>query len=163
MEKELSELYPDHIRTLKDRHDRILAETGFDHVVIFGGSERTVFLDDYPYPFKVNPHFKAWVPVLSNPNCFLVYTPGQKPLLIYFRPVDYWHKPAGQPQGYWVEQFDIRMTGTLEDARVSPSGGWANRPDRRSRWRGGKLGLRGGESQRAPGSDSLRPGLEDGL
>ena len=118
MEKELSELYPDHIRTLKDRHDRILAETGFDHVVIFGGSERTVFLDDYPYPFKVNPHFKAWVPVLSNPNCFLVYTPGQKPLLIYFRPVDYWHKPAGQPQGYWVEQFDIRMTGTLEDARV---------------------------------------------
>ena len=32
-----------------------------------------------PYPFKVNPHFKMWVPVLDNPNCFVIYTPGVKP------------------------------------------------------------------------------------
>ena len=31
------------------------------------------FLDDQDYPFKVNPHFKAWVPVVDNPRCVLVY------------------------------------------------------------------------------------------
>ncbi|MEO8219072.1 MAG: Xaa-Pro dipeptidase, partial [Acidobacteriota bacterium] len=124
MDTTLAALYPDHIRTVESRHDRVLTETGFDHAVIFGGSERTVFLDDYPYPFKVNPHFKAWVPVLTNPNCFVSYTPGKKPVLIYFRPVDYWHKPAGEPEGYWVEHFDIRMIGSLDEARQHlPTGG----------------------------------------
>ncbi|MCP0833626.1 hypothetical protein KU710_24310, partial [Salmonella enterica subsp. enterica serovar Give] len=31
-----------------------------------------VFLDDHPYPFKVNPQFKAWVPVTQVPNCWLL-------------------------------------------------------------------------------------------
>ena len=113
----ISQLYPAHLATLKKRHDRALAESGYDHLIIFGGTTRMTFLDDNPYPFKPNPHFKAWVPVLDNPNCFVVYTPGQKPKLIYFQPVDYWYKPAATPSGYWVDQFDIRIIGTPQDAR----------------------------------------------
>lgn len=120
----LAELYPDHIRTLKERHDRALAESGYDHLIIFGGTTRMAFLDDMPYPFKANPHFKAWVPVIDNPNCFIVYTPAEKPRLIYFQPVDYWYKPAETPSGYWVEHFEIRVIVTPEDARkYQPSSG----------------------------------------
>lgn len=103
--------------TLRERHDRALAEHGFDHLVIFAGAQQYMFLDDMPYPFKVNPHFKAWVPVVDNPHCFLVYTPGRKPRLVFHQPVDYWHKVADRPAGYWVDSFDIALIATPEEAQ----------------------------------------------
>ena len=117
MTDKLAQLYPDHIATLIGRHDRALADEGFDHLLIFAGSQRMIFLDDMAYPFKVNPHFKAWVPVVDNPHCFLVYTPGAKPRLVFHQPVDYWHKPAETPSGFWTEQFDISMIATPEEAK----------------------------------------------
>ncbi len=99
MTDQIASLYADHIRTVRERWDRALAETGFDHAVVAAGSLREAFLDDHTYPFIVNPQFKAWVPVVDNPNCWIVYTPGQKPLLVYWQPVDYWYKPAETPSG----------------------------------------------------------------
>jgi len=84
---------------------------------IFGGEIHIQFLDDTYYPFKVNPHFKSWVPVVDNPHCFIVYTPGKTPMLVYYQPVDYWYKPASAPSGYWVDQFDVRVIGTSEAAK----------------------------------------------
>jgi Xaa-Pro dipeptidase len=117
MQEKLATLYPIHVATLEERWDKALGESGFDRVAIFAGSQHMIFLDDMPYPFKVNPHFKAWVPVLDNPNCLLLYTPGQRPLLAWYQPVDYWHKPAENPTGYWVDQFDIRTLPQLADAK----------------------------------------------
>ena len=117
MSDTLSSLYADHIATQKSRTDLALAEAKFDHLVIHAGSPRLQFLDDMYYPFKVNPHFKLWVPVIDNPHCWLVYTPGQKPKLIYWQPVDYWHKVADTPNGFWVDQFDIVMIATPDDAK----------------------------------------------
>ena len=61
------------------RADRSLAATGFDALVIHAGCPPTQFLDDQAYPYKVNPHFKAWVPIIDNPHCLLVYRPGMRP------------------------------------------------------------------------------------
>jgi len=116
MTDRLAQLYPDHIAEIKARHDRVLAETDYDHVLIFAGAEHIVFLDDMPYPFKANPHFKSWVPVLKNPNCFVLYG-GDRPILGYFQPVDYWHKPAEDPTGFWVDHFDIRSLATPADMK----------------------------------------------
>jgi Xaa-Pro dipeptidase len=124
MADKLEQLYSDHLRVVKERHDRALAEAGYDHVVIYAGEQRYMFLDDMPYPFKVNPHFKAWVPVIDNPHCFVVYTPGEKPRLVYWQPVDYWHKPAETPTGFWTSHFDIRIIAAPEDAKQHfPAGG----------------------------------------
>lgn len=114
--QKLAALYPAHLDYVRTSYDEALAATGFDSVVVHGGAEHMIFLDDMPYPFKVAAHFKWWVPVLNNPHCYVVYTPGQKPVLVYYQPVDYWYKPAGDPTGYWVEQFDIRMIANPEDA-----------------------------------------------
>ncbi len=92
MNDRFAALYPAHLQTVKERHDKALAEAGFDHIIIFGGEIHIQFLDDSFYPFKVNPHFKAWVPIVDNPHCFIVYTPGKTPLLVYYQPVDYWYK-----------------------------------------------------------------------
>jgi Xaa-Pro dipeptidase len=104
-------LYAGHLQTLMARTDRSLAATGFDALVIHAGIPPVQFLDDQDYPFKVNPHFKAWVPITDNPRCVLVYAPGRTPKVLFHRPDDFWHKPAQPPREAWstsVELISIR-------------------------------------------------------
>lgn len=111
----LTDLYPAHIATVKSRHDKALERAGTSHAVIFSGAPRGVFLDDYNYPFKPNPHFVSWLPLTNTPFCYLVYTPGEKPVLIYYQEKDYWHVSPAKPEGYWPNQFDIRIVHSLDD------------------------------------------------
>ena len=114
-ERELAALYPEHIQTLMARHDAALVRAGASHAVIFSGAPLPVFLDDYDYPFKANPHFVSWLPLVRHPFCYIVYTPGHRPKLIYFQEKDYWHVMPSDPDGFWTSQFDIDTVHTLED------------------------------------------------
>ncbi|MEQ8207563.1 MAG: Xaa-Pro dipeptidase [Woeseia sp.] len=107
--------YAGHVQELKRRHDLALDVSGGSHAVIFSGAPKLRFLDDYTYPFAVNPHFASWLPLAATPYCYLVYTPGEKPVLIYYQEKDYWHTPPAAPQGYWTEHFDIRIVHDLDD------------------------------------------------
>jgi len=121
----IAELYPAHLDVVKQRAANALTQGGFDRLVVFSGAPFIQFLDDSPYPFKTNPHFKAWLPLTENPFCFLVYTPGDKPVLVYYQPSDYWHKTPDAPDGYWVEHFDVRLVTETADAKahLQPNGG----------------------------------------
>src|ERR1700692_2963808 len=105
----LDQLYVDHLRTVAQRTDRSLAAAGFDALVVQAGVPPTQFLDDQDYPFKVNPHFKAWVPIVDNPRCLLVYRPGAKPKVLFHQPIDYWHKPPELPREPWTEAVDLTV------------------------------------------------------
>ncbi|HAP80693.1 MAG TPA: Xaa-Pro dipeptidase, partial [Enterobacteriaceae bacterium] len=48
---------------LQERTREVLSRFQLDALLIHSGELFNVFLDDHPYPFKVNPQFKAWVPV----------------------------------------------------------------------------------------------------
>jgi Xaa-Pro dipeptidase len=123
MDDALATLYSAHVTIFKLRHDFALESAKFEHAVIFSGGLHYQFLDDMSYPFKTNPHFKTWVPVTDNPNCFLIYTPGAKPKLLYWQPVDYWHKVASTPSDPWVEKFEIVMIANPDEAKKHmPSG-----------------------------------------
>lgn len=127
-------LYASHLKMVKARTDKALAATGFDHLVIFSGSERLRLFDDAPYPFTANPQFKAWLPLTAHPDCFLVYTPGSTPRLAYYQPDDYWYAPPEAPTGYWPAHFDVhifkeasRGLGVLPEAgRIAVLGEFAN-------------------------------------
>lgn len=112
---ELGQLYPAHVQAIKARHDHALEKAGGSHAVIFSGAPRLVFLDDYHYPFKANPHFIGWLPLTSTPYCYLIHTPGELPILVYYQEKDYWHTPPADPQGYWTEHFDIRVVHSVDD------------------------------------------------
>jgi len=112
---DLGILYPEHIQKLIVRHTHALENSGGAHAVIFSGCPKTAFLDDQQYPFIANPHFLSWLPLPQLPLSYIVYTPGEKPLLIYFLPHDYWHPVPDQPSGYWTDQFDIRVVHAIED------------------------------------------------
>lgn len=115
---DLHQLYPEHLATLKARADTALQRGGFDHLVITAGRAPCQFLDDRPYPFAVNPHFKHWLPVTKAPGSWLVYTPGQRPKLAYLQPHDYWHVVPEAPAGYWTPHFDIVIIREAKEARA---------------------------------------------
>ncbi|MBW3141692.1 Xaa-Pro dipeptidase [Ferrimonas balearica] len=111
----LAHTYPDHIQTLRQRADALLAEHELEGMIIHAGEPHRIFLDDMDYPFKVNPHFKHWVPVVDNPHCYLVVKAGEKPTLLFYRPVDFWHKVPPLPTEYWVEQVNLVAFAKLDE------------------------------------------------
>lgn len=102
-----SQLYAEHVATLQQRTREILTREKLAGLAIHAGQCLRVFLDDQDYPFKVNPHFKAWLPVVDNPHCWLLVDGVNKPRLFYYRPVDFWHKVPDLPNAFWCEQMEI--------------------------------------------------------
>ncbi len=111
----LGGLYRSHLDAVMARHDDALDRSGAAHAVIYSGSPHVAFLDDNTYPFKANPHFVAWLPLTTLPHCYVVYTPGERPRLIYFQPEDYWEPVPDEPCGYWTSGFDIRIVHSVDD------------------------------------------------
>ena len=112
----LSTHYSAHIEELQSRTEHALLKSdSADFIVIHAGMPNMVFLDDYPYPFKVNPHFKAWLPILESPNCWLIVNGVDKPKLFYFQPIDFWHKVIPLDEHYWNEYFSIDVVNTKSE------------------------------------------------
>ncbi|WP_028773390.1 Xaa-Pro dipeptidase [Shewanella waksmanii] len=127
MEK-LAALYPAHITELNRRVAEICARENLAGLVIHSGQPHRQFLDDMDYPFKVNPHFKAWLPVVDNPHCWLLVNGKDKPQLIFYRPEDFWHKVADVPTAFWTQELDIKLlTKADKVAELLPNqvGQWA--------------------------------------
>lgn len=103
----LASLYKNHIATLQERTRDALARFKLDALLIHSGELFNVFLDDHPYPFKVNPQFKAWVPVTQVPNCWLLVDGVNKPKLWFYLPVDYWHNVEPLPTSFWTEDVEV--------------------------------------------------------
>lgn len=115
MNSDMASTYPAHFKTLISQTTAALEAAGYPALVIAAGSPHRIFLDDMDYPFKVNPHFRRWIPLNDAAHSLLVFRPGKRPLLLHFRPDDYWHKPPEAPTGYWVEHFEIQSIANLED------------------------------------------------
>ena len=111
----LGALFGSHLQTIASRHDHALEQAGASHAVIYSGNPKLAFLDDYHYPFKANPHFISWAPLTALPFSYIVYTPGETPILIYYQPHDYWHVVPGEPDGYWSSHFDIRVVHSTDE------------------------------------------------
>jgi len=100
--------YPNHLEAMLQRAQSALEASGFEQLVIASGAQHTQFLDDMPYPFRVNPHFKAWLPVTDVPDCWLVIEPGARPILYFHQPADYWHCVPVVPEAYWTSCFELK-------------------------------------------------------
>ena len=117
----LSADYPAHIAQLQQTAKAVLARENLEGLVIHSGQEIKAFLDDNCYPFKVNPHFKYWLPLLDVPNSWLVVNGEDKPTLIYYQPVDFWHKITPLVDSYWTEYFSIKiLTKATEVEKLLP-------------------------------------------
>ena len=111
------ELYLDHIEQLQNRYAEALESCGFDAIVIHSGAEKVRYLDNKVYPFWAHTHFRQWVAGAPNTHSLVVIRPGQKPVLGWYQPRDYWHAPAQIPQDYWVDSFDIEEIRTPDQLK----------------------------------------------
>ena len=111
----LKEEYPTHIQCLQHRTKQALSRENIEGVVIHSGQEIKAFLDDNTYPFRVNPHFKHWLPLIDIPNCWLIVNGEDKPTLIYYQPIDFWHKVSPLDESYWGEFFNIKILKRASD------------------------------------------------
>jgi len=109
-------LYLDHLAALQRQAESALERTGFDVLLIASGIEKYAFLDDRPYLFQANPHFKHWLSLTSHPHSWLAVRPGKKPRVVYYQPDDYWHVPPSAPSGEWVDAVELVVIREPEDA-----------------------------------------------
>jgi Xaa-Pro dipeptidase len=118
----LKPAYLAHLETQRRRTDEALAATGFEALAIYAGALHFQFLDDTPYPFKPNPHFRLWTPLEDPVDCWIVYRPGQRPRLVFLQPMDYWYKPPQMPDDFWTDAFDIEIIREASEAKAHVAG-----------------------------------------
>jgi Xaa-Pro dipeptidase len=114
----LAALYDDHVRVQRERTDAALAASGFESLAIYAGGLHMQFLDDQPYPFKANPHFKLWAPLHEPAECWIVYQPAKPLRLVFLQPIDYWYKPPALPDDYWTKHFAIEVIREGKEAKA---------------------------------------------
>jgi Xaa-Pro dipeptidase len=123
-------LFPAHLATVQARADHALELAGQRALVVAAGLPHYQFLDDQPYPFKVNPHFKAWAPVVDAPGSLVVHVPGHRPTLVFHQPEDYWHEPPRLPTGAWLQAFEVAVIRSPDEGRrhVPPGSAFLGEP-----------------------------------
>lgn len=109
--------YADHIATVQERFDEALQATGFDSVLIYSGQPAVAFLDDNTYPFRVNPMFKYWLPVMESPKSFIFYRRGEKPCVYLYKPRDFWHAPLDLDTNLWGDHFNLKVVENIAQVR----------------------------------------------
>ena len=114
---DINSAYAAHLATIAARTNDALAACGYDALVIFSGHPPNHFLDDFGWPFKVNPHFKLWTPLQEAADCWIVYRPSQPLKLVFLQPLDYWYKPPETPSDFWTSQFEIEIIREADDAK----------------------------------------------
>lgn len=109
--------FPAHIAHVRALAEQALDREGFDGLVVYSGRPGLHFLDDHGPPFKANPHFLHWAPLLEAPDSFIRYLPGRRPQLVFHQPADYWHKPPDVPTADWTREFDVEVIRDPAEAR----------------------------------------------
>ncbi len=97
-----------HVDRLQRSTESLLADTGFDGLLIGSGHSSRRFQDDYSHAYKANPNFVHWLPFLTqHPGCWLQVRPGQKPVLYFVMADDFWHVTPELPTKWWSDVFEI--------------------------------------------------------
>jgi len=109
--------YSEHVRLLCDRFAAAMNHCDLDSIVVASGRELPVFLDDQHYRFKPNPHFVQWLPLLDQPNAWLILTKDRKPRLVILRAADFWHAAPLLPDESYLQHFDVTICDETSQAQ----------------------------------------------
>lgn len=108
-------MYRNHYKYVSEIINHALEKAELDGVLIYSGHAHNYFLDDMPYAFACNPHFKWMVPITETPHCIIHYKSDSKPVLYLYQPKDYWHSLPKMVEGQWTEYFEIIPITCKED------------------------------------------------
>jgi Xaa-Pro dipeptidase len=114
----LDELYLSHVADLVRRYGGVLADQGWDAVVVHSGSlvRRSQF-DDQFWPLRPCPHFQHWLP-LAEPECILIVCPGAKPKLIRYGAQSFWEQPPRPESEAFADALDVVRVFDIASAKA---------------------------------------------
>ncbi|MFD2631020.1 Xaa-Pro dipeptidase [Idiomarina piscisalsi] len=107
-------LFQSHIDELQKRAARLLERENLELLAIHSGQQKRWFLDDMNYPFRANPHFKAWCPETQLPNAWIIVQPKTKPTLVLLAADDFWHTVKSVESEDWTAAFHVEHLKTPE-------------------------------------------------
>lgn len=113
--------YRHHVAHLQHRTEHLLAEHGFDRLLIHSGRPKMRFQDDHGPAFRAHPYFVHWVPLPRHADGLLEIRPGRRPRLYLCVPEDFWHAPPTSPADWWASEFEIHQVERPEQWRSSLS------------------------------------------
>ena len=64
--------YYSHLNRLRNESNQLLENTKAKYIIIFSGSQQYPYMDDNSYPYKANPYFIRWLPLLKHPNSYII-------------------------------------------------------------------------------------------
>ena len=111
--------YSAHVAALQARFEDSMQSCGWQAALVYSGPLAPLFRDDQTQPFRAHAWFKAWAPLTDVPDCLLYVRPGDRPLLLFHRPTDFWYESAPLPQADWTRHFDLRAVPDLRTARAA--------------------------------------------
>jgi len=105
---DILDLQPAHIRELQNRYERVLADHGYDSLLIASGAAPYRYRDDQAYVFQGFGSFLHWTGLAGQEHSWLLIRPGQKPVLWLYQPVGFWHANPVMAEEPWLEVVDVR-------------------------------------------------------
>ena len=114
----LETLYGDHVREMQQRWEAAMLAHDHDAILVHAGTPLVSFLDDYEYAFRPNPHFIAWLPLGHHHDSVLLIRPGERPLLWFYQPEDYWYSPPSDPEPWWADYIEVRIVSDPDAWRL---------------------------------------------
>lgn len=108
------EIYSEHINLRQAEAEKALAAFDLPGLVYTSGSQAFFYGDDQEKPFRPFHHMAHWLPI-SGPNHGLVIRPGEKPILFYFQPQDFWHDHLPLSDEFWLSEFTINIVTSHEE------------------------------------------------
>lgn len=92
-----NESYRSHLDLLVAEWSEVLSENDYDSVLIAAGENSFYYADDQAPAFHPNPHLLRWIVDDKCEHCVLLLKIGEKPLVHWFSPPDYWYLPSSVP------------------------------------------------------------------
>ncbi len=99
-----------HLEGLENAYARLLEAHGYDGVLLYSGAAHHFFGDDQQASFATFAHFLHWVPLAGIEHSWLLIRPGQRPLLRFHAPADFWHLTPSLPEAAWTQRFTIEAS-----------------------------------------------------
>src|SRR5690606_1741020 len=99
---DILDLQPAHIRELQNRYERVLADHGYDSLLIASGAAPYRYRDDQAYVFQGFGSFLHWTGLAGQEHSWLLIRPSQKPVLWLYQPVSFWLVHYVMPYGFWL-------------------------------------------------------------
>lgn len=109
-EDALLSLQLDHLEVLQSRYEAVLAEHGFDSLLIASGAAPYRYGDDQRWPFQGYGPFLHWTGLSGREHCWLWIRAGYKPVLWLYEPVDFWHASQPLPEEPWQQFIEVRSS-----------------------------------------------------